>query len=88
MPRWPRRRRISALAYALQGEIPKAEARLLDHADPATGLYNVGVLRMSMQQYPEAATAFDQAASTRPSLAEAARRAVQARTKSAATKER
>jgi protein O-GlcNAc transferase len=77
-----------ALAYALQGEIPKAEARLLDHVDPATGLYNVGVLRMSMQQYPEAATAFDQAASTRPSLAEAARRAVQARAKTAATKER
>jgi hypothetical protein len=41
-----------------------------------------------MQQYPEAATAFDQAASTRPSLAEAARRAVQARAKTAATKER
>ena len=77
-----------ALAYALQGEIPKAEARLLDHADTATGLYNVGVLRMSMNQYSEAATAFDLAASTRPSLADAARRAVQARKKTAAIKER
>jgi Flp pilus assembly protein TadD len=76
-----------ALAYALQGEIPKAEARLLDHADTATGLYNVGVLRMSMNQYSEAATAFDLAASTRPSLADAARRAVQARKKNAAIKE-
>ena len=76
------------LAYALQGEIPKAEARLLDHVDAATGLYNVGVLRMSMSQYSEAAAAFDLAASTRPSLADAARRAVQARTKTAAIKER
>jgi Flp pilus assembly protein TadD len=76
-----------ALAYALQGKVSTAEARLLDHADPATGLYNVGVLRMAMNQYGEAASAFDQAASTRPSLAEAARRAVQARTKMAASKE-
>jgi Flp pilus assembly protein TadD len=77
-----------ALAYALQGEIPKAEARLLDHLDTATGLYNVGVLRMSMSRYSEAASAFDLAASTRPSLADAARRAVQARNKTAAIKER
>ena len=77
-----------ALAYALQGEMSKAEARLLDHADTATGLYNVGVLRMSINQFGEAATAFDQAASTRPSLAEAARRAVHARAKTAAAKER
>jgi Flp pilus assembly protein TadD len=77
-----------ALAYALQGEIPKAEARLLDHADTATGFYNVGVLRMSISQFSGAAAAFDMATSTRPSLAEAARRAVQARAKTAATKER
>jgi tetratricopeptide (TPR) repeat protein len=77
-----------ALAYALQGKTSIAEARLLDHVDPATGLYNVGVLRLSMNQYGDAATAFDQAASTRPSLAEAARRAIQARTKMAASKER
>jgi len=76
-----------ALAYAVQGEIPEAEAQLLDHADTATGLYNVGVLRMSMNQYSEAATAFDLAASMRPSLADAARRAAQARTKAAATEE-
>lgn len=76
------------LAYALQGEISKAEARLLDHVDTATGLYNVGILRMSMNQYGEAADAFELATSTRPSLAEAARRAVQARAKTAATKER
>jgi Flp pilus assembly protein TadD len=76
-----------ALAYALQGNQSIAEGRLLDHADAATGLFNVGVLRMSMNQYSAAATAFDQAADTRPSLAEAARRAVQARVKAAAVKE-
>ena len=76
-----------ALAYAIQGNVSLAEGRLLDNADAATGLYNVGMLRMSMQQYTAAATAFDLASDTRPSLAEAARRAVQARVKAAATKE-
>jgi hypothetical protein len=42
---------------------------------------------MAMNQYGEAATAFDLATATRPSLAEAARRAVQARTRLAAVKE-
>jgi Flp pilus assembly protein TadD len=76
-----------ALAYALQGNVSIAERRLLDDADPATGLYNVGVLRMAMNQYSAAATAFDLAADTRPSLADAARRATQARVKAAALKE-
>ena len=53
-------------------------------ADTATGLYNVGVLRMAMNQYSAAAAAFDLAAETRPSLADAARRAAQARVKAAA----
>jgi Flp pilus assembly protein TadD len=77
-----------AIAYALQGNVSKAEAKLLDGPDPATGLYNVGVLRMSMSQYSEAADAFELAVRTRPSLGEAARRAMQARAKTAATKER
>jgi Flp pilus assembly protein TadD len=76
-----------ALADALQGNVSIAEGRLLDHADPATGLYNVGVLRMSMNQYTAAATAFDLAADARPSLGDAARRAAQARLKAAAVKE-
>ena len=76
-----------ALAYALQGNVSNAERRLLDDADAATGLYNVGVLRMAMNQYSAAATAFDLAADTRPSLADAARRAAQARVKAAAVKE-
>ncbi len=73
-----------ALAYALQGNVSVAEGRLRDHVDPATGLYNVGVLRMAMNQYSAAAAAFDQAAETRPSMADAARRAAQARVKAAA----
>ena len=76
-----------ALAYALQGEPAKAEARLLDSPDGATALFNVGMLRMSLSQYGEAAAAFELAATARPSLAEAARRAVQARAKTAAVKE-
>ena len=76
-----------ALAYALQGNVSSAEGRLMDDADTATGLYNVGVLRMSMSQYSAAATAFDLAADARPSLGDAARRAVQARVKAAAVKE-
>jgi Flp pilus assembly protein TadD len=76
-----------ALAYAIQGDVSKAEARLLDGSDVATGHYNVGVLRMSLNQYGAAAAAFDLAASTRPGLGEAARRAVQARAKTAAAKE-
>jgi Flp pilus assembly protein TadD len=76
-----------ALAYALQGNVPVAERRLLDDPDAATGLYNVGVLRMAMNQYSEAANAFDLAADTRPSLAVAARRAAQARVKAATVKE-
>ena len=77
-----------ALAYAIQGDVSKAEARLLDGSDAATGHYNVGILRMSLNQYGAAAEAFDLAAGTQPTLAEAARRAVQARAKTAAVKER
>jgi len=76
-----------ALAYALQGNLTVAEDRLLHDADRATGFYNVGVLRMSMSQYSAAATAFDLATDTRPSLADAARRAAQARVKAAISEE-
>ena len=48
-----------ALAYAIQGDIANAEARLLDMPTRATGQYNVGMLRMSLGQYADAADAFD-----------------------------
>lgn len=76
-----------ALAYAIQGDIAQAERRFLDSPDPAEGQYNVGILRMSLRQYPEAAQAFDLAAATRPSLWEAARRAAQARAAAATYRE-
>ena len=69
-----------ALAYALDGDVKGAEIRLLDSPDRAQGEYNVGILRMSLGKYWEAAAAFDLAAAERPSLWEAARRSVQART--------
>ena len=67
-----------------RGDVSIAEGRLMDRADTATGLYNVGVLRMAMNQYSAAAAAFDLAAEKRPSLGDAARRAAQARVKAAA----
>jgi Flp pilus assembly protein TadD len=68
-----------ALAYAMQGDVPRAEARLTDRRDAARGQYNVGILRMSLGRYQDAADAFQLAAKNKPSLADAARRAVQAR---------
>lgn len=76
-----------ALAYAIQGNVTKAEGRLLDRADAAGGLYNVGILRMSMSRYGEAAKAFDLASAARPSLFKAAERAVQARAKAISERE-
>lgn len=68
-----------ALAYALQGEVKRAELKLLDSPDRAEGQYNVGILRMSLGEYYQAAAAFDIAAAERPALGDAARRARQAR---------
>jgi Flp pilus assembly protein TadD len=76
-----------ALAYAIQGRVAQAEGRLQARADAAIGLYNVGVLRLSLRQFGEAAEAFDLAAAARPSLADAARRAAQARSRAAGQKE-
>ena len=68
-----------ALAYAIQGDVPRAEERLLSGANVATGQYNVGILRMSLGKYADAADAFELALKAQPSLVEAARRVVQAR---------
>ena len=76
-----------ALAFALQGRIAEAEKGLLAADDRAEGQYNVGILRMALGNYEDAATAFDLAASERPSLWDAARRAVQARTLAAQYRE-
>jgi Flp pilus assembly protein TadD len=76
-----------ALAYALQGDLSSAEERLLSGSNVATGQYNVGILRMSVGKYADAADAFEQALKAQPNLADAARRAVQARAFAAAHKE-
>jgi tetratricopeptide (TPR) repeat protein len=76
-----------ALAYAIQGDVAKAEQRLLNRPDIATGQYNVGILRMSLGKYADAADAFERALRARPTLSEAASRAVQARAFAAAYKE-
>jgi Flp pilus assembly protein TadD len=74
-----------ALALAIEGDTGGAERHLLDGPDSAQGLYNVGVLRMSLGRYSDAAKAFDIASAERPSMWMAARRAVQARALAATT---
>lgn len=68
-----------ALAYAIEGDVARAEELLLENADPVIGQYNVGILRMSLGRFAGAAQAFDVAAAKRPSLWDAHRRAAQAR---------
>lgn len=68
-----------ALARAIQGDVSQAEELLLEAPDPGVGQYNVGILRMSLGRYEEAAAAFQRADSVKPSLGLAAQRAVQAR---------
>jgi Flp pilus assembly protein TadD len=76
-----------ALAFAIQGDVPRAERQLLENPDSVAGHYNVGMLRMSLGQYSGAAQAFDAATAERPSAWEARRRAAQARARTVAKKE-
>ena len=69
-----------ALAYALDGNTVEAERWLSKRADTAAGLYDIGILRLSLRQYDGAAVAFDQAVALRPSFRMAEQRAKQART--------
>lgn len=72
-----------ALADAIAGDVAGAERRLMESGSEAQGYYNVGVLRLSIGRYKEAATAFDRAAAEDPSLRIARERAVQARRRAA-----
>ena len=76
-----------ALAYAIQGDAPRAELQLLTDPDAMTGQFNVGIFRMSMGQCAAAAKAFDLVVSQRPSWREARQRAAQARARIVAEKE-
>ena len=68
-----------ALAYAIGGDIPRAEQQFAHGPDEAIGHFNVGVLRMSQGKYGAAAQAFDRASVAKPSYWIASRRAAQAR---------
>jgi Flp pilus assembly protein TadD len=68
-----------ALADAIAGDIDAAERRLMQAATTSSGYYNVGVLRLSIGKYREAAIAFDRAFAEDPSFRIARERAIQAR---------
>ena len=68
-----------ALALAMQGQMQRAEAVLLEASDRGRGQFNLGILRMSVGNYAAAAKAFDAAAAAKPSSGDAWRRANQAR---------
>jgi Flp pilus assembly protein TadD len=68
-----------ALAYVMQGDVARAEQQLRGHPDAVAGQFNVGLLRMSMGRYAEAAESFDAVVVQRPQSREARRRASQAR---------
>lgn len=68
-----------ALAYAIQGDVGRAETLLMNNSSMASGHYNVGVLRLSLGNYAGAAQAFDRAAAAQPSFWLARRRAIRAR---------
>lgn len=86
-PAMPTARTNLALAYALQGDLSHAEQRLLSAPNLGTAHYNVGILRMSLGKYADAADAFELALKFQPNLSDAARRAIQARAFGAAQKE-
>ena len=64
-----------------------AEKQLSENANNALGRFNVGMLRMSMGRYTEAAEAFDVVVTKRPESREAHSRAAQARAQIVAQRE-
>ena len=67
-----------ALALAMQGQLQRAEAVLLETSARGRAQFNLGILRMSVGDYAAAAQAFDAAAAAGQSV-DAWRRAKQAR---------
>ena len=67
-----------ALSKAIRGDVAGAE-RVLQAAGSADSEYNLGLVRLALGRYRDAAKAFTTAAAEQPSLAIAWRRAVQAR---------
>jgi Flp pilus assembly protein TadD len=66
------------LAYAVRGDIDATRGAFEGTGDPATALYNLGIVYMAKRQYSDAVTAFAAAQQARPSFRMATARAEQA----------
>jgi Flp pilus assembly protein TadD len=67
------------LAHAMRGDPASASAAFARAGDRAAESYNIGIVRLAQRDFSGAAAAFDAAYAARPSLAQAAARANQAR---------
>ena len=68
-----------ALAYAAAGRPDLARTHFLDAGDPASGLYNTGIVYLASRDYRSALAAFDAASRNRPTFNLARERARQLR---------
>jgi tetratricopeptide (TPR) repeat protein len=68
-----------ALAYAAAGRPDLARTHFLDAGDPASGLYNTGIVYLAARDYRNALAAFDAASRNRPTFNLARERARQLR---------
>lgn len=75
------------LAHAVAGDAPAASAAFAEAGDHATERYNTGIVRLADRDYNAAIAAFESAYAARPTLAEAAARAQQARAAKAGLEE-
>jgi len=73
------------LAHTINGDEVSADAAFAWAGDKAEQLYNTGIVRLAQRDYKGAIDAFESAHSLRPTLAEAAERARQARAAAAVT---
>ena len=64
-----------ALAYAAAGRPDLARTHFLDAGDPASGLYNTGIVYLAARDYRSALAAFDAASRKRPTFSLARERA-------------
>ena len=67
------------LAHTINGDATAASAAFAQAGDKAEELYNTGIVRLAQRDYTGAIDAFESAHAARPTLAEAAARAQQAR---------
>ena len=75
------------LAHAVAGDAAAASANFARSGDRATERYNTGIVRLAERDFNGAIAAFESAHAARPTLAEAAARAQQARAAKARNEE-